>query len=96
MTNLLYSLVIFNDRLEGFFIGLFESSEEARQMVVERGHKYHHVPPRNLPTDGLYIVLLDTGALISAVDAAGAGVDIPMGHIDHLHRMSGFFRPLTK
>ena len=31
MTNLLYSLMIFNERLEGFFIGLFESSEKARQ-----------------------------------------------------------------
>ena len=32
MTNLLYSLMIFNERLEGFFIGLFESSEKARQV----------------------------------------------------------------
>ena len=31
MTNLLYSLMIFNERLEGFFIGLFESREKARQ-----------------------------------------------------------------
>ena len=33
MTNLLYSLMISNDRLEGFFIGLFESSEKARQVA---------------------------------------------------------------
>ena len=33
MTNLVYSLIIFNDRLEGFFIGLFESSEKARQVA---------------------------------------------------------------
>ena len=33
MTNLLYSLRIFNERLEGFFIGLFESSEKARQVA---------------------------------------------------------------
>lgn len=33
MTNLLYSLMIFNERLEGFFIGLFESSEKARQVA---------------------------------------------------------------
>ena len=26
MTNLLYSLMLFNERQEGFFIGLFESS----------------------------------------------------------------------
>ena len=31
MTNLLYSLMIFNERLEGFFIGLFKSSETARR-----------------------------------------------------------------
>ena len=33
MTNLLYSLMIFNERLEGFFIGVFESSEKARQVA---------------------------------------------------------------
>ena len=33
MTNLLYSLMIFNDRLERFFIGLFESNEKARQVA---------------------------------------------------------------
>ena len=33
MTNLLYSLMIFNERLEGFFIGLFESREKARQVA---------------------------------------------------------------
>lgn len=33
MTNLLYSLMIFHERLEGFFIGLFESSEKARQVA---------------------------------------------------------------
>ena len=33
MSNLLYSLMIFNERLEGFFIGLFESSEKARQVA---------------------------------------------------------------
>lgn len=33
MTNLLYSLMLFNERQEGFFIGLFESSEKARQVV---------------------------------------------------------------
>lgn len=35
MTNLLYSLMLFNERQEGFFIGLFESTEKARQ-VAER------------------------------------------------------------
>lgn len=33
VTNLLYSLMIFNERLEGFFIGLFESTEKARQVA---------------------------------------------------------------
>ena len=33
MTNLLYSLMLFNERQEGFFIGLFESSEKARQVA---------------------------------------------------------------
>ena len=33
MTNLLYSLMLFNERQEGFFIGLFESSEKARRMA---------------------------------------------------------------
>ena len=33
MTNLLYSLMLFNERQEGFFIGLFESTEKARQVV---------------------------------------------------------------
>ena len=33
MTNLLYSLMMFNERLEGFLIGLFESSEKARQVA---------------------------------------------------------------
>lgn len=62
-------------------------------VVVERGHKYHHVRPQNLPTDGLYIVLLNTGTLISAVDAAGTGVDAAVGYIDEFHRMSALFSP---
>ena len=33
MTNLLYSLMLFNERQEGFFIGLFESTEKARQVA---------------------------------------------------------------
>ena len=33
MTNLLYSLMLFNERQEGFFIGLLESSEKARQVA---------------------------------------------------------------
>ena len=33
MTNLLYSLMLFNERQEGFFIALFESSEKARQVA---------------------------------------------------------------
>ena len=35
MTNLLYSLMIFNERLEGFFIGLFESSEKIQQVAED-------------------------------------------------------------
>lgn len=35
MTNLLYSLMLFNERQVGFFIGLFESTDKARQ-VAER------------------------------------------------------------
>ena len=33
MTNLLYSLMLFNERQEGFFIGLLESSEKDRRMA---------------------------------------------------------------
>lgn len=33
MTNLLYSLMLFNERQEEFFIGLFESTEKARQVA---------------------------------------------------------------
>lgn len=33
MTKLLYSLMLFNERLEGFFIGLFTSSEKAQQVA---------------------------------------------------------------
>lgn len=33
MTNLLYSLMLFNERQEGFFNGLFESTEKARQVA---------------------------------------------------------------
>lgn len=33
MTNLLYSLMLFNERQEGFFIGLFESTEKARKVA---------------------------------------------------------------
>ena len=33
MTNLLYSLMLFNERKEGFFIGLFESTEKAWQVA---------------------------------------------------------------
>ena len=33
MTNLLYSLMLFNERQEGFFIGLFESNEKAQQVA---------------------------------------------------------------
>ena len=33
MTNLLCSLILFNERQEGFFIGLFESAEKAQQVA---------------------------------------------------------------
>lgn len=33
MTNLLYSLMLFNEWQEGFFIGLFESNEKAQQVA---------------------------------------------------------------
>ena len=42
MTNLLYSLMLFNERQEGFFIGLFESTEKARQVAEH----YLSAPPR--------------------------------------------------
>ena len=36
MTNLLYSLMIFNERLEGFFIGLCEGSADSGTLFICR------------------------------------------------------------
>lgn len=33
MTNMLYSLMMFNEKQEGFFIGLFESGEQAKKIA---------------------------------------------------------------
>lgn len=41
MTNLLYSLMMLNERSEGFFIGLFASSEKVRQVAE---HYLSNVP----------------------------------------------------
>ena len=63
-------------------------------VVVQRGDKDHHVGGQQLPADALHAVLLDAGPLVAAVDAAGAGVDVGVGHVHEGHLVAGLLGPL--
>ena len=65
-------------------------------VVVQGRGEHQHIRIQNFSADALHIVLLDAGALVAAVDAAGAGVDISVGHVDELHGVAGLLRPLAE
>ena len=65
-------------------------------IIIEWSGKHYHVSIQNFPADAFHIILLHTGAFVAAVDAAGAGMDVSVCHIDHIHCVARFFRPLAE
>lgn len=65
-------------------------------VIVQRSCKHHHICIQDFCPDSLHIVFLGTGAFIAAVDASGTGMNIGMGHVDHLNGVAGFLCALPK
>ena len=78
---------------------LFDGAEPVHQhlqlgghtVIVQRRDEYHHIRVQDLPAELFHIVLLYAWTFVSATDAAGTGMQVGMGGVDNLRRMTGFF-----
>ena len=65
-------------------------------IVIQRRGKHQHIRMQNLAANALHTVLLHARALVPAVDAAGAGVNIRVGSVHQLYGVADRLRPLPE
>ena len=68
----------------------------AHTVVVERSCKDNHIGSQKPLADHLNVILLDTRALVSALHAADAGMNIRMTDVNNLYRMACLFSASCK
>ena len=65
-------------------------------VIVQRCDKHQHVGGKDRFADGLHVILLYAGPLVSAVNAACTGMDICPGCIHDLHAVTSLLRTLPE